>query len=402
MTKSTKKLFRIKSEKFWRRRSVAVFWTAVTTMTMLGFAAFAVDLGHVRVVSSEIQNAADAAAMAGASGLLHPAELTGLVGQSELALFAKNRAIIYAGKNSAENKQVILDAADITVGHIENPNNLSEPLSPLPPYNAIRVIIRKQTGSANGPVDLYIANIWGKSHTDMATTATAFLDGRMVAYKPDPDKLINPAIPVSVKYQTWLDDIVSSMGDDNFSFDPETGKVLSVPDGIPELSIFPEKQKTEEEDGAGNFGLLHIGNENQGVTDVAAQIQYGLQQDDVIREFGDDEIKFFNDAGTPLVHIIGGTPGAKNSLVQLEDDFQSRVGTVIGFFTHVAVTETGANSDYTINSMQFGRVMFANGSGSVDGGKAIVIQPVAYMGSEIITGGQGSVHQTAGRIQLIR
>jgi hypothetical protein len=395
-------MYRFGETKRYQRRAAVIAWTMISMTTLLGMAALAVDLGHVRVVGSELQNAADAAAMAGASGLLHPAELTGAIGQAELAQLAKQRAIAYAAKNTTENERLILETGDITIGHINDPKNLLEPISPTTRYNAIKVILRKQAGSANGPADLYFAAIWGKSNTDLATAATAYLDGRMVAYRPDPSKGINPAVPVSVRHLDWTNQIVNGMGDDNYSFDPETGQILEVPDGIPEISIFPEKQKTTEEDGAGNFGLLHIGNTNQGVTEVAEQISYGLQQDDVEREFGDSEIKFFNDSGDPLTYIIGGTPGAKNSLVQLEDNFRSRLGTVIGFFTHVAVTETGANSDFTLNSMQFGRVMMVNASGSVNGSKAIVIQPVAYMGSEIITGDQGSVHQTAGRIQLIR
>ncbi len=387
--------------RFHRRAAVAA-WTMISMLILLGFAALAVDMGHVRVVNSELQNAADAAAMAGVSALLNPAELTGGLTQADLANIAVSRACAYADKNKAERKSLYLNPADITVGRITNPKNFEEMISPVSRYNAVRVVLRKESGSPNGPASLFFAQIWGKSGTDLGVTATAFLDGRMVAYKPKPGKGINPAVPVSVKHLQWVNEILNAQGQDNYGYDPVTGQVTDGPDGIPELSIFPNKQKTETEDGAGNFGLLHIGNTNQGVTQVAEQIRYGLDETDVFGGFGSNEIKFVNNNGDAITHIIQGTPGAKNSLVQLEDDFKSRVGTIIGFFTHVAITETGANSTYTINGMQFGRVMMVDGQGSVNTSKAVVIQPVAYVGEEIVTGDNGPIHATGGRIQLIR
>jgi Flp pilus assembly protein TadG len=392
---------KIMCRRFEKRAAVAA-WTMISMTTLLGFAALAVDLGHVRVVNSELQNAADAAAMAGVSALLNPGELTGEFTQADLARFAIVRAKAYANKNFAEKKSVYLDASDVVVGHISDPKNLSETISPVTRYNAVKVVLKKSADSPNGAASLFFAQIWGKRSTNLETSATAYLDGRMVAYKPDPGKGINPAIPVSVKYSKWLSEIDFGMGQDNYGYDPATGQITLGPDGIPELSIFPEKQKTQTEDGAGDFGLLHIGNDNQGTTEVAQQIRTGLDETDVVNEFGDTQINFYNDNGDAIVHVIGGTPGAKNSLVQLEDDFRSRLGTVIGFFTHTTIAETGANADYTINSMQFGRVMMVDGQGSVNGGKAIVIQPVAYFGGEIITGDNAPVHSTAGRVQLIR
>lgn len=52
-----------------QRGAVAIL-TAVLFMVFLGFAAFAIDLAHLYVVKAELQNAADAAALAGASVLI--------------------------------------------------------------------------------------------------------------------------------------------------------------------------------------------------------------------------------------------------------------------------------------------------------------------------------------------
>src|SRR5688500_9365250 len=52
-----------------RRRGSALLYVTVSMTVLLGFASLAVDLGHVYVVRSELQLAADAAARYGATGL---------------------------------------------------------------------------------------------------------------------------------------------------------------------------------------------------------------------------------------------------------------------------------------------------------------------------------------------
>jgi len=53
-----------------RRRAAVAVMTAITLVVLFIFASFAVDLGFVRAVCAEMQNAADAGALAGASALM--------------------------------------------------------------------------------------------------------------------------------------------------------------------------------------------------------------------------------------------------------------------------------------------------------------------------------------------
>jgi Flp pilus assembly protein TadG len=45
------------------QRGVTIIFVAILIVVFLGFVAFAVDIGHLRVVRNEIQNAADAGAL---------------------------------------------------------------------------------------------------------------------------------------------------------------------------------------------------------------------------------------------------------------------------------------------------------------------------------------------------
>jgi hypothetical protein len=378
-------------------------WTAVCATVLIGFVALAVDGGYLKVVKAQIQNAADSAAMAGVSALIDPRGLVGSATPEDLAQEASLRSMDYASKNFAEKHLVLLDASDITVGHISNPKDLGEPVHQgTTPYNAVAVRVRKTEGSPNGAVGLFFGVIFGKETASLSTQATAYLDSGMYAYKPL-SEVRGPAIPVTVWKPKWIDEIVNAMGDDNYGYDPVTDQITLGPDGIPEISIYPQKQGkiVGEPDGAGNFGLLHIGTPNQGTPEVGEQIRTGFTPEQVETAFGEPQIRFYNDAGSPITHILDGTPGVKNSLIQLEDDFHSRLNTVVGFFVHESIIESGANIKYGVTGMQFGRIMALNAHGSLTD-KAVVIQPVGYLGREVIVGEGYTHHDTGGRIRLVR
>ena len=50
-------------------RGVVIIWTALFLIMMLGFVAIGIDVAKVMATQSELQNAADAAALAGASAI---------------------------------------------------------------------------------------------------------------------------------------------------------------------------------------------------------------------------------------------------------------------------------------------------------------------------------------------
>ena len=82
------------------RAGAVVPMVAILMVVILGMVAFAVDIGYLSVVQKEMQNAADAAAMAGASQLLDRGALRGSPNQA-----ATNSAVrTEAQKFSALNK----------------------------------------------------------------------------------------------------------------------------------------------------------------------------------------------------------------------------------------------------------------------------------------------------------
>lgn len=384
-----------------RRRAIVAVWTALTMSLLLGFAALAVDVGYLFMVKSELQNAADSAALAGASALLDPGQLSGAISEAELIALGTDRTEQYAGKNIAGGQLVQLDSSDISIGHLSNPNDLQDTtIVEASPYNVVQVWARRSDGSLNGPVSLFFAKILGHNTASVSASATAMLDSNVSGYRPRPNSN-SPFIPMSVRKALWDTEIVNQLGDDDYGYDPDTGEITNVSDGRPEISIYPEKKKVygdDPYDGSGNFGLLNINLQNNGANAMAQQIRDGLTYEDILSISGESELRFYTDEGMAVTHIIGGTPGLKASL---KDDLESRLGDVIGFFIHQSVAEQGANAEFTTVDIQFGRLMHVNLTGSPQN-KVVIVQPAAYIGEDIVVDDDAPQHYTAGRLRLVR
>lgn len=123
---------------------------------VMGFAAFAVDLGFLYAKKSQLQKAADNAAMAGASALVsHRGDLAAV------------RAVVldYARANLAEED---IPGAAVTEGDITF--FTTGALGAVP--DQVEVSVRRTLDRAN-PVDLFFARVLGTENADLRATARA-------------------------------------------------------------------------------------------------------------------------------------------------------------------------------------------------------------------------------------
>ena len=387
------------------RTGAVTVLVAILLVVLLGCVAFAVDIGHLYVARTELQRAADSAALAGAIALGRGSDDAPYGDYYRSSERIYSYAEQYAASNAVVGKGVVLNrSSDVKIGYLQYPRNLSASLQivPLDACNAVQVIARRDSSNADGRVALFFAPIWGINSSDVSASAIAVLDDRFYAYAPGDS---GPTIPFSIEEQVWNDQIVEGNGPDEYTYDGETENVLTSPDGNPEIKLFPEKLKEEEEDGAGMFGIVHIGPGEGalGACVIEAQIENGISGDDLVNLTGEPMINFYNQvSGEPITYNavsydILGDPGLKATL---EDAMEAKVGKTIGFFLHSTMSGTGANTVFTVVGMRFGRVMSVDLHG---GGKAIIIQPVAYHGQEILTSPYvPSTDQTIGRLELVR
>ena len=89
---------RASSRRRTRKGSIAVL-SAILLIVLCACLAFVVDLGYLYGANNELQNSADAAAMAGACGLLNEQRLQGDMGLADVLASARGEAVRYAGLN---------------------------------------------------------------------------------------------------------------------------------------------------------------------------------------------------------------------------------------------------------------------------------------------------------------
>src|SRR5579871_1945104 len=118
------------------RRGVALVYVAVIMIALIGVLGLAIDTGYVFMTAHQLQNAADAAALAGADEVMFD------------SVQASSDAVTAASKNNAAQSPVTLTAAsDVFVGNYDRSSGTFTVNGT--PTNSVKVIARRTTGSAN-------------------------------------------------------------------------------------------------------------------------------------------------------------------------------------------------------------------------------------------------------------
>src|SRR5262245_58924540 len=133
-------------------RGIAVIWVAVFLLVSLWFVSLAIDMGKLMAAKTELQAAADAAALAGAASV----DLT-------TGAIIPDSAVVHAtytgGLNNAyegNETPVVIDPADVS----------------FPAANQVRVIVRREAATGN-PVLTHFAQTLGVPNLSVNADATA-------------------------------------------------------------------------------------------------------------------------------------------------------------------------------------------------------------------------------------
>ncbi|NOX57524.1 MAG: VWA domain-containing protein [Planctomycetes bacterium] len=164
----------------YRRRGATAVMVAVFVPVLVGFAALTIDVGLIYNTKTDLQSAADAAALAAASRL-------GDFDAGDPMTLGRQAAEAITQNNNVLNQQVQIDASDITFGRATFDKATGQltfvPTNIFP--DAARVVIRKSSGSPNGAVGLFFARIFGKNTQDVTAEAIAMLMPRDIAVVAD-------------------------------------------------------------------------------------------------------------------------------------------------------------------------------------------------------------------------
>ena len=184
-----------------------VIFIALALIMFLGFAALAVDIGHITVTKNELQNISDGASLAATrklgdiyQGMTYTQQQSYVCNPTDQASI-RSVAIDVGLKNVAGKKNITIDPNDVIIAKWD-------PTTKIPPttddYNqpdAVRVIARRSSSSAEGPLSNIFAKILGKDTTNVETDAVAALTAQSTV---EPGNVI----PVGIDEQWFINKTV--------------------------------------------------------------------------------------------------------------------------------------------------------------------------------------------------
>ena len=339
-----------------RSGSVLVF-IAIAMVATFAVIAFAVDIGYLNVVRSQIQSSADSAALAAAWDLVGKDTAYGEGSDLWAILVARYRARQYAGYNKVTGDSPNLAFDDIYVGRLETASS-EMCFDDWTRYNAVRVRVRR-TDEQNGAVSTFFARVLGIDSANCRGEATAMFIDNFGGFTAPSDGSNLDMLPYALDLETW-NDLMAGNGDDDFGWDEENEAISSGADGVLEVNLFPQGTGSP-----GNRGTVDIGSSNNSTNDIARQIVEGVSAEDLEHHGG--SLEFDCNRELFLNGDTGISAGVKDELASIKG--QPRI---IPIFSDVS--GNGNNAMYTIVKFVGIRIMDVKLTGKMST-KRVIIQP---------------------------
>ncbi len=343
--------------------------TALMLPIFFGMVAFAVDTNWIVTTQSQLQNAADSAALAGAQQLFTSYALYNLPGQTQqnknkyalaASTAARSVAISYAAANSAGGvaSLKLLDG-DVNVGFTDSSGAFTAYASGGSYPNTVKVLLRRDS-MANTALNLFFGPVIGTRNISLTTTATASLYTGVVK-KFDLNSGVTKILPFTYDKDHWLNFVKDGR-------DPD-GNITKASNGDPEIQVYPSTKYK------GNFGQLSLNSSNVGTSTQIDWLNNGVPSSD---------ISALNSAGfLPLSPHTDpywqGSTGFASSLVQATND-DSIIGQTYWLPLFEPVTQgvgnyqagTGSGNYYNYNIVAFVPVTVMQPTNK---NKQVVLQP---------------------------
>ena len=391
-----KKSFQVFPRPVNKRRGAVAVLVAVLMIPMLAFVAFCVDIGWMTTTKSELQNAADSAAAAGARQLVDNYGAYSAASSSKrqtLVASAKSAASTYStqfgGYNSAGGVAALqVLPGDIQFGFTDANGNYASSASYAGYPNTVQVVARRDA-SANGRLPLFFAGVMGKRDTALTATASATIFTGLITgfdprgggdgasgdgagdgsgagddYSGDGSGEGCSLLPVAFDINVWNQFFTTGKSAD--------GVVHTDAAGSPQIKVYPSPQNAP-----GNFGLLCLGSDTNATPDYSNWILGGPSDGDLQNLKGRGRFP----VSEPAPKAWKGTPGLHNTL---RSDFEAIIGQprLLPLFKpastspYQAASGAGNNATYNIVGFVGVKVTSVTGNGN---NLDITVQPCSVI-----------------------
>jgi Flp pilus assembly protein TadG len=385
-----------------KRRGAVAVYVAASGVVLLGFAALAVDAGRLYLGKTELQVAADAAALAGANELLNEMRIYGAAEMPAIFQAARQQAGAVAGSNPVLGIGPLIDynaanatGGDLVIGHLPHLYNTGESMSFVDPaeFNAVKVRVRRDE-SYNGSVALMFARVLGLQTADLVAEATAAFQYGIVGFRVTPDTGNASLMPLALRETVWEDLMGTLAGEnsiyeDNWAYDPVAEHVTPGQDGLPELNLYPGSGDGQLP--PGNFGTVDIGGANNSAADIVRQLLEGVSAEDLSYHGGELSL-----ANGPIT--LTGDTGLSAGI---EDALEAAVGQARTIPLFSEVSGVGDNSIFTIVRFVGVRIMYVKLTGPMNR-KCVMLQPALTVDDSGIPGGGDTSTNVYHPVVLVR
>jgi Flp pilus assembly protein TadG len=359
-----------------KRRGAMVVLIAFALMLIFAFLAFTVDIGWLTVTKTQLQNAADSAALGSAMNLIQGFGPGATMNQATVTATADNAGVTAAAANRAGDVNSVYCNAtrDVQLGQYQWSGTAWTMNWGVTPYNMSRVTLHRDQAGTGGDrsLPLFFAPVLGDKTANLQASATAaMLPGIGFKITPGSSTLTAGILPIALDVGTW-NSLMAGVGSDNFAYNPATGAVTAGSDGILEVDLYPSGSNLMP---PGNRGTVDIGTTNNGTNNLTRQILYGLSASD-LAPYGGQLI--FNQV--PL--LLDGNPGLSAAI---KAPLTAIIGQPRALPIFSQVSGNGANAVYTIVKFVGVRVLDVQLTGSPSQ-KHVTVQPCPYTDPTVVPG----------------
>ncbi len=227
--------------------------------------------------------------------------------------------------------------------------------------------------NGDGPLPLFFAPVIGTKTATLTTKAVSAMLPANGFRVPTGSARHAMILPFAFDEETWnhlcANDSTFPGITDDYCYNPETGGVSSGPDNVLEVDLYPSSDPNKP---AGNRGTVDIGLGGNSSSDIARQILYGMNSQDMAC-FPNSEIKASSDAALDLTGDTGISAGFKDELRTIEGQMRA-----IPIFRYVA--GNGNNCVYTIVKFVGVRVVHVKLVGNP---KGVIVQPCPFIDENV-------------------
>ncbi|NIL96059.1 MAG: hypothetical protein GTO53_02100 [Planctomycetales bacterium] len=331
-----------------RRRGAIAVLAALLIVTFLAIVAFGVDVGYLALTRSQLQNAADAAALAGTAGLI------------DGSAHAMAQAKVFGEHNEAAARDLtVLPDEDVVIGSWDFQSRIFQRATAetLAEANAVQATTRLVSGR-NNSAPLFFGRIFGLQSVDLDAVAIAALWNNLRGFRIPPNGENLKLLPMAFDLESW-DQAIAGVGPDNWSWNEAGEQTVNQSDGIPEINLHP----VGNNGAPGNRGLIEIGAEAGETDTFRQQIVEGINATELNYHGGE------LDLGPRGKMNLSGEPGVRSTLRR---ELESIVGQtrIVPLFTKLS--DNGTNATYTIVKFGAVRIMDVSFRGNP---KKIIAQP---------------------------